>query len=147
MALPTVLCAGLPRNAFRVAPPGRPSRPQLPALRLWVFGPVFHFVDPAGNRVSCSRVGQSSHQQHCRNAHICRCRTRIVAVPPVLRLPIFSPPEGWCRCCPTTKHRSWRSSRSTPHRRQLSTKVRLFLDMLVDRFAEEQRWLDATPDR
>jgi DNA-binding transcriptional LysR family regulator len=34
-----------------------------------------------------------------------------------------------------------------PHRRQLSTKVRLFLDMLVDRFAEEQRWLDAAPDR
>jgi len=34
-----------------------------------------------------------------------------------------------------------------PHRRHLSTKVRLFLDMLVDRFAEEQRWLDATPDR
>ena len=34
-----------------------------------------------------------------------------------------------------------------PHRRHLSTKVRLFLDLLVDRFAEEQRWLDATPDR
>ena len=34
-----------------------------------------------------------------------------------------------------------------PHRRQLSTKVRLFLDMLVDRFAEEPRWLEATPDR
>ena len=34
-----------------------------------------------------------------------------------------------------------------PHRRQLSTKVRLFLDMLVDRFAKERRWLDATPDR
>jgi DNA-binding transcriptional LysR family regulator len=31
-----------------------------------------------------------------------------------------------------------------PHRRQLSAKVRLFLDMLVDRFAEEQRWVDAT---
>jgi DNA-binding transcriptional LysR family regulator len=34
-----------------------------------------------------------------------------------------------------------------PHRRQLSAKVRLFLDMLVDRFAKEQHWLDATPDR
>jgi DNA-binding transcriptional LysR family regulator len=30
-----------------------------------------------------------------------------------------------------------------PHRRQLSAKVRLFLDRLVDRFAEEQRRLDA----
>ena len=34
-----------------------------------------------------------------------------------------------------------------PHRPQLSTKVRLFLDMLIDRFAKERRWLDATPDR
>jgi hypothetical protein len=34
-----------------------------------------------------------------------------------------------------------------PHRRQLSTKVRLLLDMLVDRFAEEKHWLDAMPDR
>jgi DNA-binding transcriptional LysR family regulator len=29
-----------------------------------------------------------------------------------------------------------------PHRRQLSAKVRLFLDRLVARFAEEQRRLD-----
>jgi len=33
-----------------------------------------------------------------------------------------------------------------PHRRQLSAKVRLFLDRLVDRFAEEH-WVDAPPDR
>ncbi|MFZ2007253.1 MAG: hypothetical protein WB697_17375 [Stellaceae bacterium] len=34
-----------------------------------------------------------------------------------------------------------------PHRRQLSAKVRLFLDRLVGRFAEELRASDATPDR
>jgi hypothetical protein len=34
-----------------------------------------------------------------------------------------------------------------PHRWQFSTKARLYFDMLVDRFAEEQRWHDATPDR
>ena len=34
-----------------------------------------------------------------------------------------------------------------PHRRQLSATVRLFLDMLVDRFAEEQRSVDATYNR
>ena len=28
-----------------------------------------------------------------------------------------------------------------PHRRHLSYKVRAFIDMLVDRFAEQQRWL------
>jgi DNA-binding transcriptional LysR family regulator len=30
-----------------------------------------------------------------------------------------------------------------PHRRQLSAKVRLFLDMLVEQFAQEQRWANA----
>ena len=30
-----------------------------------------------------------------------------------------------------------------PHRRHLSAKVRAFIDMLVNRFAEQQRWLDA----
>lgn len=34
-----------------------------------------------------------------------------------------------------------------PHRRQLSAKVRVFLDMLVERFAEEQRRLDARSHR
>ena len=34
-----------------------------------------------------------------------------------------------------------------PHRRQLSAKVRLFLDMLVERFAMEEHWRDAPPHR
>jgi DNA-binding transcriptional LysR family regulator len=34
-----------------------------------------------------------------------------------------------------------------PHRRQLSAKVRLFLDRLVELFAHEQHWVDAPPDR
>jgi DNA-binding transcriptional LysR family regulator len=34
-----------------------------------------------------------------------------------------------------------------PHRRQLSAKVRLFLDRLIDRFTKEQHWVDAPPDR
>ncbi|HWD57261.1 MAG TPA: LysR family transcriptional regulator [Stellaceae bacterium] len=34
-----------------------------------------------------------------------------------------------------------------PHRRQLSAKVRLFLDMLVDRFTAEEQWRDATAAR
>jgi DNA-binding transcriptional LysR family regulator len=32
-----------------------------------------------------------------------------------------------------------------PHRRQMSAKVRLFLDMLVEQFAEEQRLAAAAP--
>jgi DNA-binding transcriptional LysR family regulator len=34
-----------------------------------------------------------------------------------------------------------------PHRRHLSCKVRAFIDMLVDRFAEQQRWLDAKAEQ
>jgi DNA-binding transcriptional LysR family regulator len=31
-----------------------------------------------------------------------------------------------------------------PHRRHMTAKLRIFLDMLIDRFAEERRWLDST---
>jgi len=34
-----------------------------------------------------------------------------------------------------------------PHRRHLAAKVRAFIDMLVDRFAERQRWLDAKAEQ
>ena len=34
-----------------------------------------------------------------------------------------------------------------PHRRQLSAKVRLFLDMPVERFTAEEQWRDATSGR
>ena len=34
-----------------------------------------------------------------------------------------------------------------PHRRHLAAKVRAFVDMLVDRFAEQQRWLDFEADQ
>jgi len=34
-----------------------------------------------------------------------------------------------------------------PHRRHMTAKLRTFIDMLVDRFAEEHRWLDAASGR
>jgi len=34
-----------------------------------------------------------------------------------------------------------------PHRRHLAAKVRAFIDLLVDRFAEQQRWLDAKAEQ
>jgi len=34
-----------------------------------------------------------------------------------------------------------------PYRRYITAKVRVFIDMLVERFADEQRWLDATSNR
>ena len=34
-----------------------------------------------------------------------------------------------------------------PHRRYMTAKVRVFIDMLVERFADEQRWLDTMSNR
>ena len=34
-----------------------------------------------------------------------------------------------------------------PHHRYMTAKVRVFIDMLVERFADEQRWLDAMSNR
>jgi DNA-binding transcriptional LysR family regulator len=34
-----------------------------------------------------------------------------------------------------------------PHRRCMTAKVRVFIDMLVERFADEQRWLDTMCNR
>jgi DNA-binding transcriptional LysR family regulator len=111
-----------------------------------IFGPEFHFVDPAGNPVSARVSGTLV------TSSIAVVRTAATAglglwlCPPFIvsdllasgalvpLLPDYGTPELEIVAL-------------YPHRRQLSTKVRLFLDMLVDRFAEEQRWLDATPDR
>jgi DNA-binding transcriptional LysR family regulator len=111
-----------------------------------LFGPEFHFIDPAGNPVSARVSGKLV------TTSIAVMRTAAAAglglwlCPPFIvsdllasgalvpLLPDYGTPETEIVAL-------------YPHRRQVSTKVRLFLDMLVDRFAEEQRWLDATPDR
>ena len=51
MAPSGVLCAGLPRNAFRAAPPGGPTDHNCLLYTYSVFGPGFTFIDPAGNPV------------------------------------------------------------------------------------------------
>jgi DNA-binding transcriptional LysR family regulator len=111
-----------------------------------VYGTEFQFIDPAGNSVSARVSGKLF------TTSITVMRTAATAglglwlCPPFIvsdllasgalvpLLPDYGTPELEIVAL-------------YPHRRQLSTKVRLFLDMLVDRFAEEQRWLDATPDR
>jgi DNA-binding transcriptional LysR family regulator len=111
-----------------------------------IFGLEFPFIDPAGNpvisRVSGKLVTSSISLMRTAAAAglgLWLCPPFIVsdllasgALVPLL--PDYGTPETEIVAL-------------YPHRRQLSTKVRLFLDMLVDRFAEEQRWLDATPDR
>ncbi len=142
MAPRPVRCAGLSRNALRAAQPGRSGRSQLSALRLFDlrsrvlfhrFLPAIHW--PPVCRATWSPPASSSCAQLPSPDWDCGCAPRISCL-------IFSPPERWCRCCPITARPEMEIVALYPHRRQLSAKVRLFLDMLVDRFAEEQRRLD-----
>jgi DNA-binding transcriptional LysR family regulator len=111
-----------------------------------VFGSEFHFIDAAGNpvsaRVSANLVTTSIAVMRAAalaGLGLWLCPPYIVsdllasrALVPLL--PDYGRPEMEIVAL-------------YPHRRQLSAKVRMFLDMLVDQFAEEQRWLDATSDR
>jgi DNA-binding transcriptional LysR family regulator len=110
------------------------------------FGPQFPFIDAAGNAVAARVSGNllTTSIAVMRAAALAGlgvwlCPPYIVSdllasVALVPLLPDYGRPEIEIVAL-------------YPHRRQLSTKVRLFLDMLVERFAEEQRWLDGTPDR
>jgi len=110
------------------------------------FGPEFHLIDPGGNEVLVRVTGNLV------STSIDLMRTAAVAglglwlCPPyivsdllvsgalVQLLPDYGSPEMEIVAL-------------YPHRRQLSAKVRLFLDRLVDRFADEQREIDAASDR
>jgi DNA-binding transcriptional LysR family regulator len=111
-----------------------------------IFGPEFHFTDPAGNpgsaRVSGNLVTTS----------ISVLRTAAAAglglwfCPPYIISDLLAS-GALVPLLPDYGRPEMEIVALYPHRRLLSTKVRLFLDMLVDRFAEEQPWLDARPDR
>jgi DNA-binding transcriptional LysR family regulator len=102
----------------------------------------FHFTDRAGNQVPARMTGNlvSSSIVVMRTAAVTglglwMCPPFIVSDllasgELVALLPEYSTPEMEIVAL-------------YPHRRQLSAKVRLFLDMLVDQFAEEQRRINA----
>jgi len=106
-----------------------------------IFGTEFHFIDPAGKpvnvRVSSSLVTTSIVVMRaaavaglglwmCPRYHVADLLASGALVP---LLPDYGRPEIEIVAL-------------YPHRRQLSAKVRLFLDMLVERFATEDRWRD-----
>jgi len=111
-----------------------------------IFGNEFRFIDSAGNPVSMRVSGNL-----------------VTASIPVMRMAATAGLGLWL--CPAFLVAGMLASGELvpllpnyrteeleivalyPHRRQLSTKVRLLLDMLVDQFADEQRWLDALPVR
>jgi len=108
----------------------------------FIFGHEYHFVDPAGNpvavRVSGSMVTTS----------IALLRTSAVAGLGLWMCPPYAVSDLFASGALVPLLTEYRTPEMEivalyPHRRQLSAKVRLFLDMLVNRFAEEQRLIDA----
>ena len=109
-----------------------------------VFGPEFHFIDPAGSKLTVHLSGNlvTTSAIVMRTAAIAGlglwlCPPYIVsdlvaagALVPLLT--DYGRPEMEIVAL-------------YPHRRQLSAKVRLFLDMLVERFTAEEGWRDAAP--
>jgi DNA-binding transcriptional LysR family regulator len=111
-----------------------------------IFGTEFHFIDPAGNPVSARVSGNLV------TTSLAVMRTAAAAGLGLWLCPPYTVSDllasgALVPLLPDYGRPEMEIVALYPHRRQLSTKVRLFLDMLVERFAEEQRWLDATPDR
>jgi DNA-binding transcriptional LysR family regulator len=111
-----------------------------------VFGPEFPFVDPAGNPVSARVSGKLF------TSSIPLMRTAAAAglglwlCPPFIVSDLLAS-GALVPLLPDYRTPELEIVALYPHRRQLSTKVRLFLDMLVDRFVEELHRLEATSDR
>jgi DNA-binding transcriptional LysR family regulator len=105
------------------------------------YGPEFYFIDPSGNKVT-ARLSSNLV-----TTSIVVMRTAAVAGlglwlgPPYIVSDLLA--SGALVPLLTDYNRPEMEIVALyPHRRQLSAKVRLFLDRLVDRFAEEQRGLD-----
>jgi DNA-binding transcriptional LysR family regulator len=106
-----------------------------------IFGTELQFIDPAGNRVSARVSGKLV------TTSIALMRTAATAglglwlCPPYVVSDLLAS-GALVPLLPNYRTPEMEIVALYHHRGQLSTKVRLFLDMLVDRFAEEQRWLD-----
>ena len=111
-----------------------------------LFRNEFHFVDPAGNSTSTRVSG------NLLTASLTAMRAAAAAGLGLWLCPPFVVSDLLVSgvlvpLLPDYRTQELEIVALYPHRRQLSTKVRLLLDMLVERFADERRWLDAVPDR
>jgi DNA-binding transcriptional LysR family regulator len=100
----------------------------------------WHFVDPRGNpivaRISGSLISSSSETTHAAAmAGIGLILTSPFVVADLIAAGALVP------LLPDYRAQEVEINALYPHRRHLSAKVRAFIDMLVDRFAEQQRWL------
>jgi DNA-binding transcriptional LysR family regulator len=109
-----------------------------------LFRDEFHFIDPDGIATS-TRV---SGNLLTASLTVLRAATSaglgLWLCPPFVVYDLLASGKV-VRLMPEYRTRELEIVALSPHRRQLSTKVRLLLDMLVDRFADEQRWLESMP--
>jgi DNA-binding transcriptional LysR family regulator len=111
-----------------------------------VFGPEYHFIDPAGNAVAVRVSGNLSTNSITAMRTAASDGLGLWMCPPFIVSDLLA--SG--ALVPLLTNYGGPEMEIValyPHRRHLSAKVRLFLDMLVDRFTEEQRSVDATYDR
>jgi DNA-binding transcriptional LysR family regulator len=106
-----------------------------------IFGSEFHFIDPAGKPVS-ARVSSS-----LLTTSIAVMRAAAVAGLGLWMCPRFLASGALVPQLPDYGRPEIEIVALYPHRRQLSAKVRLFLDILVERFAVEERWIDVSSAR
>jgi DNA-binding transcriptional LysR family regulator len=111
-----------------------------------VFGPQFPFIDPAGNPVTARVSGNLTTTSIAVMRAVAVSGLGLWLCPPYIVSDLLS--SGALVPLLTDYGRPEMEIVALyPHRRQLSAKVRLFLDMLVDRFTAEEQWRDVTPGR
>ncbi|MFM0267941.1 LysR family transcriptional regulator [Paraburkholderia sediminicola] len=111
-----------------------------------IFGNEFRFVDPAGNPMSTRVSGNLVTASLTVMRAAATAGLGLWLCAPFLVSDLLAS-GALVPLLPDYRTQELEIVALYPHRRHLSTKVRLLLDMLVDRFADEQRWLDAMPDR
>ena len=101
------------------------------------------FVDAQGNPVVARISGRliSSHYETTRDAAVAGIGLLLTA--PFLVADLIAS-GALVPLLPDYRAQEVEINALYPHRRHLSCKVRVFIDMLVDRFAEQQRWVQAS---
>ncbi|WP_229517753.1 LysR family transcriptional regulator [Paraburkholderia terrae] len=111
-----------------------------------IFRNEFHFVDPGGNPMSVRVSGNLITASLTVIRAAATAGLGLWLCPPFLVSDLLAS-GALMPLLPDYPTQELEIVALYPHRRQLSTKVRLLLDMLVERFNDEQRWLEGLPYR
>jgi len=111
-----------------------------------VFRNEFHFIDPAGNPTSTRVSGNLVTASVTIMRAAATAGLGLWLCPPFLVSDLLAS-GALVPLLPGYRTQELEIVALYPHRRQVSIKVRLLLDMLIEWFTDEQRWLDTLPNR